>query len=57
MISCARSQATDARANVQVCVPTATLRSGREAVARRGAVLEVNARGQPVRIEQAIERC
>ena len=44
MISCARSQATDAGANVQVRVPTATQGSGREAVARRGAILEVNAR-------------
>ena len=44
MISCACTQATDAGANVQVRVPTATQGRSREAVARRGAILEVNTR-------------
>ena len=45
MISCACTQATDAGGSVQVRVPTATQGRSREAVARRGAILEVNTRG------------
>ena len=55
MINCVRTQAADGRANIQVRAPTMILRSGRETVACRGAILEVNSRGQPMWIEQAIE--
>jgi len=51
MISRVRSQAADVGSNVQVGVPTATLWGGGKSVAGRGAVLEVNSRGQPMRIE------
>ena len=56
MINRVRTQAADVGSNVQVRVPTATLWGGGKSVAGRGAVLEVNSCGQPMWIDQAIER-
>ena len=51
MIRCARNQAADVRINTLVRVASLGLGSGCRSIAGRGAVLEINASGQSMRIE------
>ena len=51
MISSIPSQATDVGSNIPEGVSSVTLHSRGAPVIGRGATLEINARGQPMRIE------
>jgi hypothetical protein len=51
MVSSVRSQATSVSSNGPVSVPSLTLYRRGEPVAGRGAILEINRRGQPMWIE------
>ena len=55
MISSIPSQATDVGSNIPEGVSSVTLHSRGASVIGRGAILEINARGQPMRIEQTIK--
>ena len=51
MISSIASQATDVGSNISIRVSSVTLHRRVVPVIGRGAILEINARGQPMRIE------